>query len=93
MFYILQKFLRQNAEDWNEMAKRKNIRRIIQIKVMLLCPQTTQNCLRVFNSMIQSVSWSLHGADLSLVTFRFILFLSLPCFLLQETIFLRPLVL
>lgn len=52
-------------EDWNKMSKGKNIERITQIKVMLSCPQTTQNCCGVFNSVIQSVSWSVYGVHLS----------------------------
>lgn len=32
---------------------------------MLSCPQTTQNCFEVFNSVIQSVSWSMYGVHLS----------------------------
>lgn len=66
-------------------------RRITQIKIMLLCPQITKNCCKVFNSMMQSVSWGLHGACLGLLTFRFTLCFSLPWSLFQEALFLRPL--
>lgn len=37
-------------------------------------PQTTQNCCRVFTSVVRNASWSLLVADLGLLTFRFILF-------------------
>lgn len=37
---------------------------------MFLCPQTIQNCSRVFSSVIQSISRSLHRADLSLLLFK-----------------------
>lgn len=37
---------------------------------MFLCPQTIQNCCRVFSSVIQSISQSLHRVDLGLLLFK-----------------------
>lgn len=37
---------------------------------MFLCPQTIQNCCRVFSSVIQSISHSLHRVDLGLLLFK-----------------------